>query len=477
MDEIIQEFLETNDNLEIEPLGVQKDLVGKLYTKCLQTALRDARLRDRASKNKHLLENVKLSVETYMHHIIYKKLIKGITGCTAYDDAQLNKIIRNLSDVQLRDLGVRADLYETVPWAKQELARVDGYGTVLGKIGCLRRMVASISKQNSIDGSGTHNGLSNAIAADDLLPMIVFLVIKAGLPNWIAHLNYMKQFHFSVSSTCQVDEDSFLVTSLEAAIEHIKSGILLGPSDPEAHIMNDSEFMSESTVFLMKEDVPEVQADGITGVMYFFEQIIFGPMFSGKTTELIRRLKRYQIANYRCLIVKYANDVRYSTDGISTHDKQTLPAVATDKLIGINAEEYDVIGIDEGQFFNDVVRCCEALANQGKIVIVAALDGTYQRIPFGDILNLVPLAEDVIKLHAVCMNCFRDASYTKRISNEQELEVIGGADKYMAVCRECHFQNVTRNSPQKYQMSRSEGVLQDMDLNCLKMNLFGGRHA
>lgn len=169
-------------------------------------------------------------------------------------------------------------------------------------------------------------------------------------------------------------------------------------------------------------------------------EVIFGPMFSGKTTELIRRLKRYQVADHKCLIVKYARDIRYSTAAVATHDNQTIDAVSQTKLsaLKIEASIYSVIGIDEGQFFPDTVLFAEEMANQGKIVIIAALDGTYQRLGFGDILNLIPLAESVLKLTAVCMMCFEDASYTKRTGSETELEVIGGTDKYMAACRTCH---------------------------------------
>lgn len=173
-------------------------------------------------------------------------------------------------------------------------------------------------------------------------------------------------------------------------------------------------------------------------------QLIFGPMFSGKSTELIRRLKRYQVAQYEVLIVKYDKDVRYNDGGIATHCGQTLPALATSCLTDLTtrAENYDVIGIDEGQFFSDVVVWCEAMANKGKIVLVAALDGTFQRKPFSNIINLVPLAEVVTKLVAVCMNCFQDAAFSKRISSEDGVEVIGGADKYMAVCRRCYYSPV-----------------------------------
>ena len=144
------------------------------------------------------------------------------------------------------------------------------------------------------------------------------------------------------------------------------------------------------------------------------------------------------------MIVKYAKDVRYDEEGIATHCGMKIPAtVSTTKLEEITnnilKEDYDVIGIDEGQFFPDVVTWAETMANTGKVVVVAALDGTFQRKPFGDILSLIPLAEEVTKLKAVCMNCFEEAAFSKRITSDDEgkVEVIGGADKYMAVCRAC----------------------------------------
>ncbi|KAL4648646.1 thymidine kinase, cytosolic [Arapaima gigas] len=169
-------------------------------------------------------------------------------------------------------------------------------------------------------------------------------------------------------------------------------------------------------------------------------QVIFGPMFSGKSTELMRRVRRFQVAQYRCLVVKYAKDTRYSECGVATHDRSTMEAVPASCLQDIYslALEAAVVGIDEGQFFPDIVEFCEEMANMGKTVIVAALDGTFQRKPFGNILNLVPLAESVVKLNAVCMECFKEASYTKRLGEEKEVEVIGGADKYQAVCRACY---------------------------------------
>ncbi|XP_061088707.1 thymidine kinase, cytosolic isoform X2 [Conger conger] len=169
-------------------------------------------------------------------------------------------------------------------------------------------------------------------------------------------------------------------------------------------------------------------------------QVIFGPMFSGKSTELMRRVRRFQVAQYKCLVIKYAKDTRYSNCDMATHDKYTMAAVSADRLgdIYTHALGAAVIGIDEGQFFPDTVEFCEDMANRGKTVIVAALDGTFQRKPFGNILSLVPLAESVVKLNAVCMHCYREAAYTKRLGAETEVEVIGGADMYQAACRSCH---------------------------------------
>ncbi|KAM5306898.1 thymidine kinase, cytosolic [Glossophaga mutica] len=173
-------------------------------------------------------------------------------------------------------------------------------------------------------------------------------------------------------------------------------------------------------------------------------QVILGPMFSGKSTELMRRVQRFQIAQYKCLVIKYAKDTRYS-NLFSTHDRNTMEALPACRLRDATQEALgaDVIGIDEGQFFPDVVEFSETMANLGKTVIVAALDGTFQRKAFGAILNLVPLAESVVKLNAVCMECFGEAAYTKRLGLEKEVEVIGGADKYHAVCRLCYFQKTS----------------------------------
>uniref|UniRef100_A0A915ABX6 Thymidine kinase, cytosolic n=1 Tax=Parascaris univalens TaxID=6257 RepID=A0A915ABX6_PARUN len=170
-------------------------------------------------------------------------------------------------------------------------------------------------------------------------------------------------------------------------------------------------------------------------------QLILGPMFSGKTTEMLRRLNRYKLANRTCRIVKYRNDTRYALDHVATHDLQMQEAISAVKVADVMDElsEAHVVAIDEGQFFDDIAECSENLANQGKIVIVSALDGDFNRKRFKNVLDMCPFSEDVIKLNAVCTGCGEDASFTKRLTSNTDLELIGGREMYTAMCRQCYF--------------------------------------
>jgi thymidine kinase len=123
-----------------------------------------------------------------------------------------------------------------------------------------------------------------------------------------------------------------------------------------------------------------------------------------------------------------------------------MKAVKTATLTEIipRALLHDVVAIDEGQFFPDIVEVSEKLANYGIIVVVAALDGTFQRKPFGNILNLVPLCEQVTKLSAVCIECGKEAAFTRRTIDSEEIELIGGEETYKPVCRGCYFVNTSK---------------------------------
>ena len=186
-------------------------------------------------------------------------------------------------------------------------------------------------------------------------------------------------------------------------------------------------------------------------------QLILGPMFSGKSTELLRRLSRYKCAGKKIISFKYQKDTRYektrSDDtkrAIKTHDGQSMDAYPCDNLFECIEliKSFDVIGVDEGQFLPDIVDASEVFANMGKIVIIAAIDGNFKREPFGNILNLIPKAEKVKKLKAICIKCNWTAAFTERITKETKEVLIGGEESYAATCRNCHKINVISKSSQ-----------------------------
>jgi thymidine kinase len=177
-------------------------------------------------------------------------------------------------------------------------------------------------------------------------------------------------------------------------------------------------------------------------------ELIIGPMFAGKTTELQQRVKRYSHANHRCLVVKFSGDTRYSSDAATnTHDGSTLQrnessietiAARTLAELAHSLTPYSVVAIDEGQFFPDIAEAADAMANSGKVVVISALDGTFERRPFGSIAALIPLAESVQKMAAVCKLCFQTAHFSKRTTDHTCIEMIGGKDSYMPLCRRCY---------------------------------------
>ncbi|XP_011860743.1 PREDICTED: ankyrin repeat domain-containing protein 27-like isoform X2 [Vollenhovia emeryi] len=214
----IKDFLCVHKNLEREPLQVQRDLVRELYADCLETLLENAAsLRERAPGSRQYQRNMRVSLETYILYALRDVLLKSLSARTAAEDASLNKIVRNLDGLQLSDLRVRADLQSRVHGGKMELSRLDCFVTVLGKIECLRRTVSYVSR-----------GTSSSVTSDDLLPVLVLLVVSAGLSNWTAQLYFMRQFRLSTSAAYEAGEIGFLITSLEAAIAHIKSGVIYG---------------------------------------------------------------------------------------------------------------------------------------------------------------------------------------------------------------------------------------------------------
>ncbi len=170
-------------------------------------------------------------------------------------------------------------------------------------------------------------------------------------------------------------------------------------------------------------------------------EVICGSMFSGKTEELIRRLRRARIANLRVGIFKPSADDRYHRENIVSHDDNSIPSipVADAQAILKSTILVDVVGIDEAQFFDDSLpEVCDALALQGTRVIVAGLDMDYLGKPFGSMPALLSKAEYITKLHAICMQCGNIANYSYRKSGIAEQLLIGNKDLYEPRCRLCY---------------------------------------
>jgi thymidine kinase len=171
-------------------------------------------------------------------------------------------------------------------------------------------------------------------------------------------------------------------------------------------------------------------------------EVICGPMFSGKTEELIRRLKRAKIAAKKVAIFKPMLDVRYSADDVVSHDSTSIPSMRLNRAMEIldHFEDAEVIAVDEVQFFDDkIVDVIQYLAYKGKRVIAAGLDMDSDAKPFGPMPRLLATAEFVTKLHAICVDCGTLATYTYRISDEKGQVLIGAFDKYKPLCRHCYY--------------------------------------
>ena len=169
-------------------------------------------------------------------------------------------------------------------------------------------------------------------------------------------------------------------------------------------------------------------------------EVICGSMFSGKTEELIRRLKRANFAHQRVQIFKPALDVRYSDKDVVSHDSNSIESnnVDSSQNILLLATDVDVIGIDEVQFFDDgIVDVCNQLADRGVRVICADLDMDYLGKPFGPMPALMAVAEHVTKVHAICVKCGQPARHSHRIAGGDKLVMLGEQDKYEPLCRHC----------------------------------------
>ena len=170
-------------------------------------------------------------------------------------------------------------------------------------------------------------------------------------------------------------------------------------------------------------------------------EVICGSMFSGKTEELIRRMKRARFAKQKVEIFKPAIDVRYSAEDVVSHDHNIIPSTpidSTDSILLLSSDT-DVVGIDEAQFFdNRLPDVCNELANRGVRVIVAGLDMDYKGVPFGPIPALCAIADDVTKVHAICVKCGALAYVSHRLVANDKRVLLGETEEYEPLCRDCY---------------------------------------
>ena len=169
-------------------------------------------------------------------------------------------------------------------------------------------------------------------------------------------------------------------------------------------------------------------------------EVICGSMFSGKTEELIRRLKRAQFAKQKVEIYKPCIDVRYSEDKVVSHDSHSIPStpINTPAAMLQLSSDIEVVGIDEAQFFDEtIVGVVQTLANKGVRVIIAGLDTDFLGKPFGPMPALMAVAEDIQKVHAICVKCGSPANHSHRLIASDDLVVLGEKDEYEPLCRHC----------------------------------------
>ena len=170
-------------------------------------------------------------------------------------------------------------------------------------------------------------------------------------------------------------------------------------------------------------------------------EVICGSMFSGKTEELIRRMKRAQFAKQTVEIYKPCIDVRYSEDKVVSHDSHSIhstPIESPAQMLELS-NDVEVVGVDEAQFFDDsLIEVVQTLANRGIRVIIAGLDTDFLGKPFGPMPALMAVAEDIQKVHAICVKCGSPANHSHRLSKSEELVLLGEKDEYEPLCRHCY---------------------------------------
>lgn len=181
-------------------------------------------------------------------------------------------------------------------------------------------------------------------------------------------------------------------------------------------------------------------------------------MFSGKTTEMLRLTERHERAGRKRVLVKPAIDDRYKEENVNTHDSRSFPARRISRLAEVIDVEERVIGVDEGQFFPDLITACMQLVAKGKIVVVAGLSSNSKMEPFGQMLHLLAVCDSSVMLTAVCKECGEDAPFTLMLNQGPDEVVVGSDDKYKALCRVCYGE---AHAPSGQEMAEHEEILRE----------------
>ncbi|XP_060521932.1 ankyrin repeat domain-containing protein 27-like isoform X2 [Cylas formicarius] len=240
--ELCLNFLSQENNFETESLQGQKDLIGNLYSQCLQVSLKHVIFKEKVMKNVQFLDSLKLAVETYMQYCLGKKLMYGVNSLQHYSDSVFNKIVRNSSDIKVEDLNISSELYSMLNPAKYELSKLNKYSTVLDKIYCLKKVFNYFFE--NVNGVEIF-----CFTSDDFLQTLVYLILKCNVNNWIANLTYLIEFKFCTLEVSS--QNSFLITTLEAALEYIKSNEFLAIKSNLINQMTADNLKENETFFEM----------------------------------------------------------------------------------------------------------------------------------------------------------------------------------------------------------------------------------
>ncbi|KAL3859954.1 hypothetical protein ACJMK2_010133 [Sinanodonta woodiana] len=219
LDRALSSFNKSYQSLEGENLSNLQDAVYAQMTRLMQMVLKDPAQKRETKFSPNYMENLKVAVEMYMMNCIHHQLFSAITACVTTQDAKVNKMTRNLTDISLEQLGVRHEFERNLPLARTQLAKLNKYATPIGRLCCLKRVMSDLTKP-SVTSASENEEL--VMTTDDFLPIWIFLIIRSQIPNWTANLMYMKHFH--LAKHIDDDEFSFYLATVEAALDYITSG-------------------------------------------------------------------------------------------------------------------------------------------------------------------------------------------------------------------------------------------------------------